>query len=43
MKDEELKAYIETGEPFDKAGGYGIQVRRVAAGDAQQELRFKQE
>eukprot|EP00435_Cladocopium_sp_Y103_P057661 s1409_g19.t4 len=25
MKDEELKAYIETGEPFDKAGGYGIQ------------------
>lgn len=23
--DEELKAYIATGEPFDKAGGYGIQ------------------
>ena len=30
MKDEELKAYIETGEPFDKAGGYGIQARWAA-------------
>ena len=25
MTDDVLKAYIETGEPFDKAGGYGIQ------------------
>ncbi|CAJ1423037.1 unnamed protein product [Effrenium voratum] len=25
LSDEEMKAYIETGEPFDKAGGYGIQ------------------
>lgn len=27
MTDDVLKAYIETGEPFDKAGGYGIQAR----------------
>lgn len=27
LKDEELKAYIDSGEPFDKAGGYGIQAR----------------
>ncbi|WP_153464674.1 Maf family protein [Sediminibacillus terrae] len=25
MTDEKLDAYIDTGEPFDKAGGYGIQ------------------
>ena len=25
LEDEEIKAYIETKEPFDKAGAYGIQ------------------
>ena len=25
MTDEEIDAYINTGDPFDKAGGYGIQ------------------
>jgi septum formation protein len=27
MTDEEISSYIATGEPFDKAGGYGIQGR----------------
>ncbi len=25
MKEEEISAYLDTGEPFDKAGAYGIQ------------------
>lgn len=25
LTDEEIKEYIESGDPFDKAGGYGIQ------------------
>lgn len=25
MSDEQIKQYIDTGDPFDKAGGYGIQ------------------
>ncbi len=25
LKDNEIKSYIDTSEPFDKAGGYGIQ------------------
>lgn len=25
LSDEEIRAYIATGDPFDKAGGYGVQ------------------
>lgn len=31
MTPEQIWEYIETGEPFDKAGGYGIQSPRSAA------------
>ena len=27
MTDEEIRAYVETGEPMDKAGAYGLQGR----------------
>ena len=27
ISDEEIEEYMNTGEPFDKAGGYGIQGR----------------
>ncbi len=30
MSDEEIRAYIESGEPMDKAGAYGIQGRFAA-------------
>ena len=25
MTDQEIRKYVESGEPFDKAGGYGVQ------------------
>ena len=27
MTDEEIRSYIKTGEPMDKAGAYGVQSR----------------
>lgn len=27
MTDDEIRAYIKTGEPMDKAGAYGVQSR----------------
>ena len=33
LADEEIWAYIETGEPMDKAGSYGIQGRGSALVD----------
>ena len=30
LSDEEIAAYIATGEPMDKAGAYGIRASRAA-------------
>ena len=29
LPEQVVRAYIETGEPMDKAGGYGIQVAAI--------------
>jgi len=33
LTDEEIRAYIATGEPFDKAGAYGVQEKGAVLAD----------